>query len=278
MKTALRLATSAILFAGLGHSVAVAQQTGLPQGPTSKIYLAEVEGEGQITSGGRVYEPRQATAFGAPGTLIETRQNAHQAYVYSNGTGMFVDELTRVEVARFVQEPFTPNREATLEIEPSISQSDIYVAQGQVGVCTSQLISGSTMTYATPHGMVNIRNGKLAIKVTDAGTTFYLLEGDATVQSGDKSVVLQPGEQADITSSANGSTSTIAVSQIERELLDKLDDMVTVACNVKKTVTFETLERAGNDGTEGTEIVAVPTTPTNQPTNLTVSPDRLRQE
>src|SRR4051812_8662426 len=86
------------------------RQLGKKKGPTSKIYLAETKGECQIQTNDKIYTARQATAFDAPGTVIETNANSHNAFVYSNGTGLFVDQNTRVEIDRFVQEPFRPNR------------------------------------------------------------------------------------------------------------------------------------------------------------------------
>lgn len=281
MNTFCRLALVAALLPVLGVVVSHAQQPpGKNKGPTSKIYLAEVVGSGTIITDGKAFEPRQATAFDAPGTVIETLSESHQAFVYSNGTGMFVDEETRVEINRFVQEPFQPDRNSTMEIEPSISQSDVFVRRGQVGICTGQLISGTTMNYSTPHSTVNIRGGKLSIQVTDAGTTIYLLEGDATVQNtSGESVVLRPGEQAFIPASGTGG---ITVSPIDHDLMNSLDQMVNVACHAKRTVSFETIERISEEGTPGDEtggeIVARPATPTNPPLNITISPDRLGTE
>lgn len=282
------------------------RQLGKKKGPTSKLYLAETVGEGEITHEGRKYSPKQATAFDAPGTVIETKDDSHQAFVYSNGTGMFVDADTRVEIDRFVQEPFRPDRNNT-EVEPSISQSDVFVARGQVGICTGQLVSGSTMNYATPHAAVNIRGGKLSIKTDGDATTVYLLEGDATVRTGSRDVggaLLRPGEQAVIRPGPPGQPPSVTVGPIDRATAGNLDDKVNVACNAKKTVSFEAIEKKADTtsleqsetppeegSTPGSstgggetpaapdtpeqEIVARPTTPTTPPTNIVVSPDRI---
>lgn len=271
------------------------RQLGKKKGPTSKLYLAETIGEGQITSEGRTYSPKQSTAFDAPGTVIETKADSRQAFVYSNGTGMYVDEDTRVEIDRFVQEPFRPDRNATPEVEPSISQSDVFVARGQIGICTGQLVSGSTMNYATPHASVNIRGGKLSIKTNENETIVYMVEGDATVRGGTRDVggtLLRSGEQAVIRPGPPGQPPSITVGPIDRSTAASLDEKVNIACNAKKTVSFEMIEKKAEQGLEGSEqeapadapagpdapddeIVAVPTTPTAPPTNITVSPDRI---
>lgn len=279
------------------------RQLGKKKGPTSKIYLAEAIGDSQIQTGEKIYTARQATAFDAPGTVIETKEGAHNAFVYSNGTGLFVDQNTRVEIDRFVQEPFRPNRTTTADapFEPSISQSDVHVSHGAVGVCTSQLVSGSSMNYTTPQASVNIRGGKVAIETNADETVIDLLEGDITVRGGSKDIggqVLRPGERAVVRSAPAGLPPTITISRIPPEALQVSDERVSVACNAKKTVTFEAIERkaeegldtpadsagttagvppgdaaAGADGNQ--EIVAKPTVPAQPPVNIVISPDRL---
>ncbi len=281
------------------------RQLGKKKGPTSKIYLAEAIGDSQIQTNDKIYTARQATAFDAPGTVIETKEGAHNAFVYSNGTGLFVDQNTRVEIDRFVQEPFKPDRNSTADApyEPSISQSDVHVAHGAVGVCTSQLVSGSSMNYSTPQASVNIRSGKVAIETNADQTIIDLLEGDITVRGGSKDIggqVLRPGERAVVRAAPAGLPPTVTISRIPPEALQASDERVSVACNAKKTVTFEIIEKKAEEGldgpaeastpaTDGTpaapvpdgeateeqEIVAKPTVPSNPPLNIVISPDRL---
>jgi hypothetical protein len=295
------------------------RQLGKKKGPTSKIYLAESKGESSIINDEKVYTARQATAFDAPGSIIETKADSNNAFVYSNGTGMFVDQNTRVEIDRFVQEPFQPvrNQSADAPVEPSISQSNIFVARGAVAVCTSQLVSGSSMNYGTPQAGVNIRSGKVSIQTEGNTTTIDLLDGDITV-SGGRSVggqTMRPGERATIRPGPAGQPPIISINPIPQEVMQGLDERVSMACNARKAVTFEAIEQkaivgldgpatevtvassgtngapgggdaaAGSPGNAGdaagaegdTEqvIVAKPTVPTSLPVNITVSADRL---
>ncbi len=306
MKSTVRLILLSAAAALACSPAALAQrQLGKKKGPTSKIYLAETQGESQIVTGEKIYEGKQATAFDAPGTTIETKAGSHNAFVYSNGTGMYVDENTRVEVNRFVQEPFQPDRNST-EFEPSISQSEVFVARGFVGVCTSQMVSGSSMNYSTPHAGVNIRGKKVAIQSTPQETTIYMLEGESTVRSGNRDLggqIIRPGEQAVIRPGLSGQPPSVTISPIPNELMASIDERVSVACNARKTVTFETIERRAEAGAGGPgevevagaenpgnqadnattggsfdadgEIVARPAVPTTVPQNIVVSPDRL---
>jgi hypothetical protein len=288
--------SAAVAFATvLAPSAHAQRQLGKKKGPTSKLYLAETKGEGQIVTEGKAYEPKQATAFDAPGTIIETREDAHQAFVYSNGTGMYVDQNTRVVIDRFVQEPFSPDRNNT-EMEPSVSQSDVFLARGQIGICTGQLVSGTTMNYSTALAGVNIRGGKVSIVAQEDSTTVYLLDGDATVRAGGHDMggtLLHPGEQAVIRPGAAGQPPVITVGPIDSKMMSSLDEKVTVACNAKKTVSFEVIEKKAQNGASGIaadapagasaptpdnptqEISAHPTVSDTPPINLTVSPDTL---
>jgi hypothetical protein len=242
MKTSLpRLILVCLTTMMIAAPAAFAQrQVGLKKGPTSKLYLAETKGETQIQNGERIYVARQSTAFDAPGTVIETKPEAHNAFVYSNGTGLFVDQITRVEISRFMQEPFSPERNNQLDtpLEPSVSQSNVLVSFGAVGICTSQLISGSTMLYATPHATINIRGGKVVIESGPEGTMVDLLEGDLTVRSGDKDVggqILRPGERAIIRQAPTGTEPLITIQPIPRDALPLDERRVEMACNARKS-------------------------------------------
>ena len=260
------------------------RQLGKKKGPNSKIYVAETKGDSQITNDDKVYSAKQATAFDAPGTVIETKADSHNAFVYSNGTGMYVDQNTRVEINRFVQEPFQPSRNTSADnpFEPSISQSTVHVAHGAVAICTSQLVSGSTMSYTTPEASVNIRGGKVSIETKDDESIIDLLEGDVTIHGGGKDSggqILRPGERAVIRPGAPGQPAVITITPTQPAALPALDEKASIACNAKKTVSFEVIEKSaalGPDGNGGDqEIVPKPTVPGDLPSNITVSADRL---
>ena len=274
MRSRLVPATLSIFLAGTPLALAQRSLGQNQASPVSKLYLAEAVGEGTVISGGVEVPTRKATAFDAPGSVIETAKDAHQAYVYSNGTGMFVDENTRVMVTRFAQEIFTPNRDGQADIEPSISTSDVFVSRGLVGFCTSKLVSGSTMTYATHDSTVNVRTGKLCIQADPAGTRVYLLEGDCTVRlpSRDGGTWLLPGEVATIPKGAT-SPASITVARMDPAEASALDDKVAVACNAKKTVSFDVTTASG-DATA--TVTASPLITKSPPTNIVVSPDRLQ--
>ncbi len=119
---------------------------------------------------------------------------------------------------------------------------------------------------------------------TPTETIVYLIDGDVTVRTGrgdSGGQVLKSGERAVVRPGAAGGPSTITIDQIDRQFLNELDEKVTVACNARRTVSFETIEKsaefgaAGTDGAPGEEIVPVPVIPQTPPVNITVSPDRI---
>jgi len=221
--------------------------------PTSKVYVADVSGEASIDTGDALEDLGKRSVYTVEGTIIETKKPANDAdrskyfstMVYSNGTGAFFDADTRVEVKKFMQEPFTPNR-SDVDVEPSISQTQAFLARGTVGLCTSKLVAGSNMNYQTPHGSVNVRGRKIVIEAGPDITKVSMLEGDSTVKGGSADLggqTIKAGEQAIIRRGAPGQPAQVQIQAIPAAELPKLDDKVAMACMAKKTVYFEVRER-----------------------------------
>lgn len=246
-----------VVASALFPSVAHAQNK--KKNPTSKVYVSDVQGEGQIDIGDQGIQDLQKKAvYNAQGTVIETKKAEREedkdkvfsTMVYSNGTGAYFDQDTRVEVRKFLQEPFTPNR-VDNEVEPSISQTQAFVARGTVGLCNSKQVAGSNMIYATAHGSVNIRGKKVVIEAGDGVTKISMIEGDSTVRAGTADMggqTIHTGEQAIIRAGANGGPGSIQIQKIPQSESAKLDDKVASACMAKKTVYFEVKEKQSLDG------------------------------
>jgi hypothetical protein len=225
--------------------------------PASKVYISDVAGEAQIDTGDSIDDVAKRSVYNAQGTVIETKKSdpnadkkAYSTMVYSNGTGAFFDEDTRVEVKKFNQEPFTPNR-ADIDLEPSVSQTQAFVARGTVGLCTSKLVAGSSMTYQTSQGSVNIRGRKVVIEAQRNVTKISMLEGDSTVRAGANDMgghTLKAGEQAIIREGEQGQPNVIQISKIPPQEINRLDDKVAMACMAKKTVYFDVREKKESSG------------------------------
>jgi len=261
------------------------QEPAEKKGPVAKIYIADAKGEGVIETGGKIYPIRQSMAFDAMGTAIEILAKSYCTIVYSNGTGLFVDENTRVEIERFVQQPFQPRNDTKLDTshEPSMSHSNVTLLHGAIGIATNQLHSGSSMIYATPLASITIRGSKLVIEVLTDETHVDLLEGDVIIHPIGKVTggqVLHPGERAVIrAASAPGLDPVITIIRIPDDARKKDELRVARAFSGRQTVTFEALAVASGENDDeaagAEEIVARPTVPSDPPTNIVISPDRL---
>jgi hypothetical protein len=257
----------------VGSSLLLAQSA-RKNNPTSKMFVADLTGESQIDNGERI-QPLEKNGVVAPeGSIIETKSNATDSLVLSNGTALYVASDTKFEVKRFLQQPFAPNR-ADLEEEPSVSQTLVRLARGGIGICTSRLVAGSSMIYETPQAKINIRGRRLMIETDENETRVSLLEGDVTVIGDNSSETLRPGQQAIVRKTSPDSPAVITVQSISDTDSAKLDDLVALACISRRTVFFESVDRGGANGNEGPELVPVRTAPAAAPTQFTVSPSRI---
>lgn len=230
------------LAAALSNSVYAAAGK---KNPTSKVYVADLNGESQVNNGEKVEDLAKRSVFNAQNTIIETKPDSNNSLVFSNGTGSFFDKDTRVEVKRFAQEPFTPNRN-DMDVEPSISQTRAFVARGTVALCPSKLVAGSNMTYATAHGSINVRAKRVVVEAGDRETKISIIEGESTVKGGDLDLggqMLKAGQQAIIRPGSQGQPSSIQIGPIPDNERASLEEKVTMACMAKKTVYFEVRER-----------------------------------
>jgi len=272
MKTSRFLPSPLRLLVGVALAalvVVAARAESKKKNPASKFYVADVSGEASVDTGERVDDLAKRSVYNAEGTVVETkradsagdRKAAYSTMVYSNGTGAFFDADTRVEVKQFVQEPFIPNR-SDIETEPSISQTQAFVARGAIGLCNSKLVAGSAMVYSTPHASVNIRGRKVVIEAGSNVTKISMLEGESTVRGGSMDMgghTVHSGEQALIYRAPPGQPSRIEIQPIPPGEAPQLDDKVAMACMAKKTVYFEERERKV-DSTEGRSNAAVEST------------------
>jgi hypothetical protein len=289
----------ALLVCGFSPTCGLAQNR--RSNPASKIYVSDVAGDAEINNGQTVEELTRRSVYSAQGVVIDTkrpdpqqdRAKSYSTMVYSNGTGAFFDADTRVEIRRFVQEPFVPARSDN-EVEPSISQTQAFVSHGTVGLCTSKLVAGSTMTYATALATVNIQGRKVVIEAEAGVTKISMLEGESTVRAGSMDMgghTLHTGEQAIIRPTQPGQPNSLQIEKIPAGEMSQLDDKVTMACMAKRTVYFEVRGRqvesafatnsapartAGAPFTDADgEIVAIPLVPTRLPVQFTISPASL---
>lgn len=150
-----------------------------------KFVVVSVNGAATCVSDGRILELKKGDTIVARGSSVDTPAGANVVLVFSNGTGVYVDEKTQLKIEKFDQEFFAPNN--NLRVEPSNSATVVKLSTGRVVVSTPRLLSGTTMAYQTPHAAVLIRGDKILIEATEKQTHVAMIAGNATVNPRDAS-------------------------------------------------------------------------------------------
>lgn len=258
--------------------------------PTSKLYVADTVGDTQIDTGTEIDDLTKKSVYNAEGTTIETKANSNSSVVLSNGTGLYFDVSTRVQIKNFEQEAFRPNR-SDIEDEPSISRTRIYVDHGVIGISTSKLVAGSEMICETSLATAYISGRQTVVTAQDDMTVISMVQGESTVQAGPldhphqvknhQQIIIRPGKP--------GEPNSVEIRDIapgpQEEAEQWLEERVLTADGARKLVYFEVQARMGSDGGislfDGTnpdpskEIVAVPVVPVDPTVQPNVSPANL---
>ncbi len=223
-----------------------AAPAGKDKNPAGKVYVAEVRGSAFIQAGDRI-EPLEAKqAYVAGGVALSTKPGGNVSLVFSNGLGATLESDTRVEVRRFAQDPFLPDR-SDMSVEPSISNVQLTVVYGTAVVSTSRLAAGSSLNVQTAHGSVTIHDGTLVIAADDFATRVSVLTGSCTIhgsESANDFRVVQAGEAATARLAAGQSILGVAieVAKIPVAQFGALEAEVADTLSAKRTVYFTVRE------------------------------------
>jgi len=147
---------------------------------TSKLYVADTSGTAELISPTQIEALNRKSVHNAQGITISTQANSTNAIVFSNGTGVYFAGDTRMQVVKFQQNGFFPDR-VELENEPSVSAIEIFIPNGTLSVSTPRMTAGSSMTFTTPHSVVSLHGGTTIIEVDDFETRISVVEGSVTV-------------------------------------------------------------------------------------------------
>lgn len=251
----------------VGPLVSLAQAAA--KSPSPKVYVSSLTGDAQIVSGDRVTPLTPKSVFPAQGARVESKPQGSVAMVLSNGTGLFLDHDSQIDIKRFTQEPFVASR-TDMEREPSVSHTEIFLARGLLAVSTSKLAAGSTLTIVTALGSIHLHGGNIVVEVVGDTVSVSLLEGECTVYGGELDLgghVLRSGEQAIIRPGTPGHANLVTIAKIPASELPPLQERADMAYAARKTVFFQTDESG--------EINALPVVVPSVPVQATVSPSRL---
>jgi hypothetical protein len=235
--------------------------------PASKAYVFDVVGDSIVfESDGNVKDVQKREIYTAEGISFVTNKKSNQTFVLSNGVGVHMEEDSHLDIKRFMQEPFTPNR-VELEVEPSISQTKAFIPHGYVAICTPKIVAGSNMVYETAFGRVKLyTSSKIVINRLQERMEVIVVEGEVVIQiNANNFGSVKVGEKALV----NGRD--VVVQKAEKEELKRAIETTAFACNARKAVLFEPKDV----GTGVRELVAIPLLPVNLPTEFVISPARL---
>ncbi len=277
MKTTVKIILTAA-FACFLTAIAFAQAS-IP----GKVFVAEINGGVTFIVGGKVIALKKGQSVPVEGAHIETGPAANVVLVYSNGTSIYIDEKTIIDINRFVQRPFPAGADTTV-LEPSASDTIARVSQGRVIITTNELATGTSMVYSTPESQVRVRGREVVIEVKDQTTNITLLHGDVTVTPlnappGDIGETLYGGQMAIITTTAAAVTAaaTVQIVPTPQIRVDDFGTKVAATERAQQTVIFETVTTPIPGGTNSTsEIQVKAIVPVSLPVQLTVSPSTLR--
>ena len=259
MKTAGRILIGTALCCAL--CAAVRGQQSVP----GKVFVAETDGAVTFTVSGHAAALKKGDSVVAQGMWVETGPAASAILVYSNGTSIFIDAQTIVEIRKFVQQPF-PAGIDTAVIEPSVSDTVAMVKQGRVIITTNQLAAGSSMVYLTPESQVNIRGKEVVIEVNNQVTRVLMLAGDATVTPSSAA----PGAVGQTIHGGQMAVVQIQVMPLDQDAANQVASQVAAAERAQKVVVFGTADAGGAPDIQARAVV-----PANLPVPLTVSPSTL---
>lgn len=270
MKMAGKFIQGAVLCCSL--TLAALAQEAVP----GKVYVAEVNGGVTFTVDGKLVDLKKGLSLPVQGARIETFAAAYLVLVYSNGTSIYIDEKTIVEIDKFVQKPFPAGTDTSVN-EPSVSNTFGRILQGRIIITTNKLATGTSMIYLSPQGEVRIRGQEVVIEVNDHETRVIVVLGDVTVlprnaPAGNVGQVLQSGQMAVLTNSpATDIAGNLQVSTVDPVVVSALAPKIEAAERARRIVRFETVS-----GDNAPEIQARVVVPADLPVNVTVSPSTLR--
>lgn len=231
-----------------------------------KMFVVSVNGDVHHVQAGKVtpFEPGETITCRA--IIIESGPSSSATGVLSNNTGVFVGPNSRMEITSFVQAPFAADP-ARVEDEPSVSNIEGTFFSGTFALCFANQVFGSTAKYSILGADVNLRGKRIVVEATDAKTTIYVVDGEATVKTGpvdQAGTVAGTGKQVSIAPGVGGGFPIVEVADIDPAAAEKLNNSLSAACLARRAVFFATPE-------DPRRVLPPPVSPTPP----TVSIDRL---
>lgn len=245
-----------------------------------KFFVSTVVGSVTCVTDGRVLEIKKGDTLDARGAILRTGPGEHVVVVFSNGTAVYLDENTRLDIETFEQEFFAPNN--NLGLEPSNSRLLAGLVSGRLFVSTPELRGGTSLVFNTDDASVALQSGQFVIEHSDAGTQVAVISGHATVNTRDSQnhpaafgQRLAAGEQTWTGTSPSDSTLSPAlpapVTPFDASWLAGISAELAAAQAAQSSVLFS-IAATDDTGARLFGIKAQPTIPPVLPLDFVVSP------
>lgn len=205
------------------------------------------------------------------GFIIETDVGSSVVLLFGNGSTIFVDQSTRINIKEFIQEPYKSEVSYLnqLQAEPSVSQTSLYLDRGKIigSVRKLNIRRGSSFDMESSVGIAGIRGTQFQYSVDQTFSGFPM--GSFTVVNGDGFLIPLGDDDKEslyLVSEGNTIVSNLefrknTLSPASTNIIETIEDISTEATNAFEDFPAENFE----PGSSGVNL--------SQPLDTTTSPD-----
>lgn len=174
------------------------------------------------------------------GYIIETDVESSAVLLFGNGSTIFVDQSTRLNITEFIQEPYKAdvNYLNQLQAEPSVSNTSLYLDRGKIigSVKKLNIRRGSSFDMESSVGIAGIRGTRFEYAVDNALSGYPM--GSFTVIDGQGFLIPLQGDDEDyLYLVEDGRTIISDFSQQTNLLTSASDDIVKNIDTITNTAT-----------------------------------------
>lgn len=154
------------------------------------------EAQGDVTyrvANSETFVPAPAGTALPQGAVVKTGPDSTASVVFSSGSVAIITENSTVNVSKFLQAPFTGTM--TAGAEPSVSETELIIEEGEVISVVAKLRKGSSYTVSSPVGAAGVRGTIFGYRYNSNGSRgeIVVLEGSIVLIFGDRQVEVGAG-------------------------------------------------------------------------------------
>lgn len=175
-------------------------------------------------AGSSEYIPLAAGVALPQGATIKTGANSSVLIVFGSGSTAVIDQSSEIEITKFEQELFSGP--VPVDAEPSVSNTEIKVIDGDITTKVSKLKKGSSFVIDTPVGAAGVRGTvfRVSYRVGDTTFTVQVTEGGVVVRTkgpNGSETLVEAGKKVEVTFSRDAEGN---ISQVQLDVSDLTPD------------------------------------------------------